>query len=161
MVGYFEGPLGGLWITADEEAITEISWVPVGTPDDLVETPLLREAARQLEEYFAGRRTEFDLPLRAVGTPFRQRVWEALRAIPYGETRTYGDIAHACVSDLAGARGDARAWARAVGGACHNNPLSIVVPCHRVVGTSGLTGYAGGLDKKKFLLELEQGRACF
>jgi methylated-DNA-[protein]-cysteine S-methyltransferase len=149
-----------MWITADDDAVTGISWVPVGAPEDSAEArlssnPLIREAARQLDEYFAGARTLFDLPLRASGTAFRQRVWAALRNIPYGETRTYGDIARTCF-DLVGARSSVSVGARAVGGACHNNPLSIVVPCHRVVGTSGLTGYAGGLDKKKFLLELER-----
>lgn len=102
----------------------------------------------QLAGYFDGGRTVFDLVLAPVGPPFRQRVWDLLRTIPYGRTRTYGE--------LAAALGDAR-LARAVGTANARNPLSIVVPCHRVVGSSGtLTGYAGGLDRKAFLLSWEQ-----
>ncbi len=138
-------------IAADDDAVTEISWVPADLADASIElpqttTPLISRAARQLEEYFAGIRTDFDLPLRASGTPFQQRVWDALLTIPYGETRTYGDIARICGYPNA---------SRAVGGACNRNPVSIIVPCHRVVGANGLTGYAGGLDKKRFLLELE------
>lgn len=111
-------------------------------------TPLLENAARQLEEYFAGRRRQFALPLAPQGTAFQQKVWAALCAIPYGETRSYLQIAQAV--------GDARAC-RAVGMANHRNPISIVVPCHRVVGANGsLTGYGGGLEIKQTLLELER-----
>jgi methylated-DNA-[protein]-cysteine S-methyltransferase len=106
------------------------------------------ETARQLGEYFAGERTAFDLPLRATGTAFEQRVWDELRDIPYGETTSYGAIARRL--------GHPRA-ARAVGRANGRNPLAIVVPCHRVIGASGaLTGYAGGLDRKRALLALER-----
>jgi len=102
----------------------------------------------QLEEYFAGVRTEFDLELRPAGTDFERRVWQALTAIPYGQTRTYGE--------LAGRLGDP-ALAQAVGAANARNPLCVVLPCHRVVGADGsLTGYAGGLERKRFLLDLEQ-----
>lgn len=159
-------PAGRVWIAATDDALIEISWAPVEGTER--ETALIARAARQLEEYFAGARTDFDLPLRLYGTPFRQRVWAALCEIPYGQTRTYGDVARslglpntsrAVGGGLSGPSSDIPAdgarFARAVGGACHNNPVSIVVPCHRVVGANGLTGYAGGLDRKKFLLEHE------
>ncbi|MER7516706.1 methylated-DNA--[protein]-cysteine S-methyltransferase [Streptomyces sp. NPDC126499] len=109
------------------------------------------EAVRQLDAYFAGELTVFDLPLKLIGTPFQLRVWELLRLIPYGETRTYGELAEALGSPGA---------SRAVGLANGRNPVSIVVPCHRVIGTSGsLTGYGGGLDRKKRLLAFESGAA--
>lgn len=109
---------------------------------------LLSRAVRELEEYFAGERREFTFPTAAEGTPFQLLVWEALREIPYGETRTYGEIARRIGHPGA---------ARAVGQANNRNPLPIVVPCHRVIGASGtLTGYAGGLAVKERLLELER-----
>lgn len=112
------------------------------------QTRLLVQAAEQLDEYFTGKRKEFDLPLAAEGTLFQKRVWNALCTIPYGETRSYKDIAIQI--------GNAKAC-RAVGMANHNNPIGIIVPCHRVVGADGkLVGYAGGLDRKQFLLELER-----
>lgn len=108
----------------------------------------LEEAARQLDEYFAGERTTFELATRTHGDPFQARVWALIRDIPYGETRSYGT--------LAAALGDVT-LARAVGRAVGSNPLSIVVPCHRVVGADGsLTGYGGGLERKRFLLDLER-----
>ena len=109
-------------------------------------TPLLSEAARQLDAYFAGGRTDFDLPLAAAGTVFDRRVWAAMRAIPYGETRTYGDLAHLTDSGP-----------RAVGRACGRNPIPIIVPCHRILARGGLGGYsgAGGLATKTRLLALE------
>jgi methylated-DNA-[protein]-cysteine S-methyltransferase len=107
------------------------------------------EAHRQLTEYFAGARQRFDLELKPAGTPFQRRVWRALREIPPGRTATYGELA-----DRLGRPGAARA----VGAANGLNPISIVVPCHRLVGADGsLTGYAGGLERKRFLLELEEG----
>lgn len=110
--------------------------------------PLIQEACRQLETYFAGELRQFDLPLDLRGTPFQMRVWAALLAIPYGETRSY--------SQLARQIGAPRA-VRAVGGANHANPIAIVVPCHRVIAAGGaLAGYGGGLDRKRFLLELER-----
>lgn len=120
---------------------------PVGErdPDD----PLLRETASQLGAYFDGGLKEFDLPVAPSGTPFQVRVWEQLRAIGYGETATYGDIARRL--------GMTAAASRAVGLANGRNPVPIVIPCHRVVGASGaLTGYAGGVERKKLLLDLEQ-----
>jgi methylated-DNA-[protein]-cysteine S-methyltransferase len=107
-------------------------------------------AASQLAEYFAGQRTSFDLPLEARGDPFKIRVWDLIRAIPYGQTVTYGDLAAKL----------GEATAKDVGAAVGRNPLSVVVPCHRVVGKDGsLTGYAGGLARKRFLLDLEQESA--
>lgn len=111
-------------------------------------TPLLDRALHQLEEYFMGNRKEFDLPLELKGTLFQQNVWNALLTIPYGETRSYKDIAIQIRNEKA---------CRAVGMANHKNPIGIIIPCHRVVGAGGsLTGYAGGLEKKQYLLELEQ-----
>lgn len=111
------------------------------------------EAEEQLEAYFAGELKEFTLELRLHGTPFQQSVWEQLRRIPYGETRSYGDLAEALGNPGA---------SRAVGLANGKNPIGIIVPCHRVVGASGgLTGYGGGLDRKKRLLDFESGSALF
>ncbi len=117
---------------------------PEGDPPELL------EARDQLLEYLAGRRRDFDLPLDPEGTPFQKSVWEALRAIPWGTTRTYGQIAAAIGRPKA---------VRAVGQANNRNPIAIFIPCHRVVGADGaLTGYAGGLDMKQKLLELERGK---
>ena len=136
-------PLGDLCITETDGCITGLCW-RCGANDD---TPLLREAEQQLSEYFAGRRKAFDLPLAPKGTPFQQTVWQALTEIPYGETRTYGEIA--------GAVGRKKAF-RAVGMANHCNPIPIIIPCHRVIGADGsLTGYAYGTECKAWLLALE------
>ena len=111
-------------------------------------TPVLQEAKRQLEEYFAGKRTVFDLPLNPTGTVFQKQVWAQLQQIPYGETRSYSQIATAIGNPKA---------SRAVGGANNKNPIGIIVPCHRVIGANGaLVGYAGGLDLKEKLLQLER-----
>jgi methylated-DNA-[protein]-cysteine S-methyltransferase len=145
------GPFGELLVATETgEALSRV-WLPPAHPatgwmrdDDL---PVLAAARHQLGEYFAGERTDFDLPLAASGTAFQHKVWDALRRIDYGTTRSYGQIA-----DEIGAPGAARA----VGAANHDNPLAIVVPCHRVVGANGsLVGYAGGLEQKRTLLELE------
>jgi methylated-DNA-[protein]-cysteine S-methyltransferase len=139
-------PIGPLGVAADEAGIRAVRFTgPGGT---LSASPSLAIAAEQLDEYFAGRRTGFDLPLVvAGGTPFERAVWSAIAAIPYGETATYGEIA---------AEVGERDAARAVGVACNRNPLPIVVPCHRVVGAGGkLVGFGGGLPRKRFLLELE------
>ena len=115
---------------------------------DTVDGEVLEEARRQLTAYFAGRRQQFDLPLRPAGTPFQQQVWAALQTIPYGATRTYGAVAAQIGRPKA---------SRAVGMANHVNPLPIVIPCHRVIGATGrLTGYAGGLERKERLLALER-----
>ena len=139
-------PTGSLRITERDGEIVEIRWTERAEEggDD---TPLLREARRQLEEYFAGRRQAFDLPVRASGTPFQQAIWREMQAIPYGQTRTYGELARAV-----------RSHPRAVGGACGKNPVPIVIPCHRVMGGAGrLTGFSGGegVDTKRALLALE------
>lgn len=148
-----ETPLGSLFLAADGRAITDLvfSWEsPKEHNRDwkVGETPLLREAERQLGEYFSGHRTEFDLPLNPKGTPFQRTVWEALLAIPYGETRSYREIAKAIGNPNA---------CRAVGMANNRNPISILIPCHRVIGANGsLVGYGGGLPIKEYLLDLER-----
>lgn len=115
------------------------------------ETELFRQTFRELTEYFAGSRREFTVPMRPSGTPFQEKVWEALRAIPYGETRSYGQIAAQIGNPKSG---------RAVGMANHFNPIAILIPCHRVIGANGsMTGYGGGLDIKEILLKLE-GALC-
>ena len=116
--------------------------------DNVLNENVLTQCEKELDDYFARKLREFTVPIRAVGTPFRERVWEALLQIPYGETVSYRDIAVKVGNPKA---------VRAVGGANHNNPISIIVPCHRVIGTNGsLTGYGGGMDAKKWLLELEE-----
>ena len=151
-----DSPVGELRLIAGENGLRAILWGAedaeriASIDDELVEgtTPVLDEAISQLEEYFAGTRREFDLPLDPAGTEFQQSAWMVLRTIPYGTTMTYGA--------LAGAIGLKPGAARAVGGANARNPISIVVPCHRVVGASGaLTGYAGGVEAKRRLLALE------
>lgn len=138
-------PVGRLRIDADEKGICGVN----RTEEALCspEEPLLEDCARQLAEYFSGARRVFDLPLHPVGTTFRMKVWSELQQIPYGQTITYGELARR----VGNARG-----ARAVGGANHHNPISIIIPCHRVIGADGsLTGYGGGLDMKEALLRLE------
>lgn len=143
-------PFARMLIAEEAGALVRVDFADVLSAGSIDrETPLLREAARQLNEYFAGRRRVFDLPLRPAGTPFQQKVWQALQTIPYGQTRSYQEIA--------GQIGNLKAC-RAVGYANHNNPIAIIIPCHRVIGKSGrLTGYAGGLELKERLLRLEQG----
>lgn len=144
---FMESPLGRLAICEREGAICRLysGTVPSQFPER--ETPLLRRAARLLAAFFAGEAPAFDLPLDPEGTAFQQRVWQALRAIPYGETRNYGEIAAALGQPGA---------ARAVGMACNRNPILILTPCHRVIGKNGtLVGFGAGLDAKRFLLELE------
>jgi methylated-DNA-[protein]-cysteine S-methyltransferase len=146
-------PIGELTIVAEDEALTAIyfpSHRRLPNPAEFGERSGrgFEEAKAQLAEYFAGERRVFTLPLAPKGDAFRQKVWALLRAIPYGQTRSYGQLA----AEL----GDPH-LAQAVGSANGRNPLSIVVPCHRVVGADGsLTGYAGGLERKRFLLELEE-----
>ena len=144
-------PVGSLRLQADDGGLTGIWFVGNGEPElgDLDSDPVLRAAAGQLAEYFARRRTSFELPLAATGTPFQRAVWDALQEIPYGRTWSYADVALHI--------GNPRA-VRAVGAANGRNPLPIVVPCHRVVGANGtLTGYGGGLENKRILLDLESG----
>lgn len=136
-------PIGALSVTERAGAIVALSW---DSPPDAGDSPLLREAARQLSAYFAGTLTRFDLPLALAGSDFRQRVWDAMREIPYGETATYGDLARRTGGT-----------ARAVGGACGANPIPVIVPCHRVVARNGSGGYSGkgGLRTKAALLDIE------
>ena len=139
-------PIGSLTICEEGGAICAIDFA-----DDALSppaTPLLAEAARQLTAYFDGTLTEFDLPIHLEGTAFRMLCWQVLQTIPYGETISYGEQAKRIGNPKA---------VRAVGGANHHNPISIVVPCHRVIGADGtLTGYGGGIDRKAWLLMHER-----
>ena len=156
---HYDSPLGGILLAADEIGLRGLwfdgqKYFARGLPGECVEgdTPALSEAKRWLDIYFTGKEPDFLPPLHPVGSPFRQSVWEILLRIPYGKTVTYGEIARRL------AEKPGRAWvsAQAVGGAVGHNEISILIPCHRVVGTGGsLTGYAGGIDKKIRLLELE------
>ncbi|MFV9685619.1 glycosyltransferase [Pantoea graminicola] len=150
-------PVGELKLVASDSGLAGILWenddpkrtrfLPQVQDDD---HPVLRETGRQLKAYFAGERRDFELPLDFVGTDFQKKVWQALIAIPFGETRSYSQIAREIGHPLA---------VRAVGAANGRNPLSIVAPCHRVIGSNGkLTGFAGGLEIKAFLLSLESAQ---
>ena len=143
---FYPSPVGIIQIGYENGSVVSISRAKsccMHTP-----SPVSDLANTQLQEYFLGKRRSFDFPMELSGTPFQLSVWEQLRLIPYGETRTYGNIATAIGKPGA---------ARAVGQAANRNPLWIVVPCHRVIGSNrSLTGYAGGLDMKRALLELEQ-----
>lgn len=148
-------PVGQLTLIASDKGLAAVLWendkpgrVPLPPGGSSDEHPVLMETEKQLLEYFDKKRTFFDLPLDFTGTSFQQKVWNALLSIPFGETRTYGDIARQL--------GDEKA-VRAVGAANGKNPISIIAPCHRVIGASGkLTGFAGGLENKAYLLRLEQ-----
>ncbi len=145
---YIDSPLGRLTVAEQDGALTHLLFGEQPREDACRSTPLLDRARRELEEYFQRRRQVFTLPLSPQGTAFQRLVWQGLLAIPYGETVSYGQLARAI--------GHPRSC-RAVGGANHRNPISILIPCHRVVGSDGsLTGYGGGLEKKIFLLELER-----
>ena len=149
--------LGELTLVASDEAVVGLYfpqhwYLPpkgsIGSEVDACGDAVLETARVQVEEYLDGSRTAFDLPLASAGNPLQERVWAMLREIPFGETTTYGDLAEKL--------GD-KALAQPVGQAVGHNPISIIIPCHRVVGSTGrLTGYAGGLERKQFLLELEE-----
>ncbi|AFA47254.1 methylated-DNA-[protein]-cysteine S-methyltransferase Ogt [Acetobacterium woodii DSM 1030] len=148
--GYcYETQLGKIVLTENGKAITRLIFsevLPEGVIDQ--ETPLLKKASQQLDEYFSGQRQSFDLPLQPQGTDFQQKVWKALQDIPYGEVCSYKAIAQAIGNEKA---------CRAVGGANNRNPISIIIPCHRVIGANGdLVGYGGGIELKKQLLALEK-----
>jgi len=150
----YASPLGGITLASDGEALTGL-WFDgqkhfargLEEKRETKDLPVFREAARWLDAYFAGLAPDFTPPLALHGTPFQERVWAALMEIPRGQTATYGELAARLSSS-----------ARAVGGAVGKNPVSLIVPCHRVLGADGsLTGYAGGVERKRRLLELEQG----
>ena len=142
-----DSPIGRLWLAAEKGALVRLDFSKIPEKSDGDE-PVLEEAKRQLAEYFSGKRKTFTVPLVCHGTPFQEAVWTELLKIPYGETRTYGEVAAAI--------GEPKA-SRAVGMACHRNPIGILIPCHRVIGFGGkLTGFGGGLDKKQALLEREK-----
>jgi len=139
-----------LFIAEKSGAISNVLFKKDKLPDGFIkgETPLIKKAAKQLDEYFNGKRKRFDLPLLLTGTAFQVKVWKALQDIPYGESRSYGEIA--------AITGNKKA-SRAVGMANNRNPIAIIVPCHRVIGHDGsLTGYAGGLEIKENLLRIEK-----
>lgn len=157
--GRYDSPLGGILMAADEEGLTGL-WFEgqkyfalyLDEEHEEKEISLFGDVRRWLDIYFSGREPDFELPLHFIGTDFQKEVWRILCGIPYGETTTYGAIAKI----IAEKRGTGTMSAQAVGGAVGHNEISIIVPCHRVVGTNGsLTGYAGGIDKKVSLLTLE------
>jgi methylated-DNA-[protein]-cysteine S-methyltransferase len=142
----FSSPVGPLTLEGDDNSLTRLGFGEPATPQG--DARAVASAAIQLEQYFAGERTEFELDIELHGTPFERRVWDEVRAIPYGETASYAEIARRVGSPSA---------CRAVGRANGRNPIAVIVPCHRVVGADGsLTGYAGGVEMKRALLELEQ-----
>jgi len=159
-IQHYSSPLGGILLAADESGLMGLwfdgqKYFARDLPSECAEkeTPILAEAMRWLDIYFSGKEPDFLPPLHPVGSPFRQEVWKILLQIPYGKTVTYGDIS----KQLAKGAGLERMSAQAVGGAVGHNEISIIIPCHRVVGTNGsLTGYAGGIDRKIKLLELEK-----
>ena len=142
----YDSPIGPLYIAERDGAISHLVFSPL-TDGEARETPLLKACARQLDAYFDGTLQTFDLPLAPVGTPFQTRVWQALQTIPYGTAWSYKMLAEAA---------DSPRGYRAVGLANNRNPISILIPCHRVIGATGkLTGYGGGLSNKEYLLKLE------
>lgn len=152
---FMHSPVGELTLIAQENALVAVLWenesdnrVVLGPLLEDPQQPILQETQKQLEAYFAGTRQVFDLPLQFYGTAFQKQVWQALLSIPYGETRSYQQIAVQI--------GNIQA-VRAVGAANRKNPISIIAPCHRVIGKNGkLIGFAGGLDKKQYLLNIEK-----
>ena len=155
-IHYYESPIGRILLTADEQGLTGLllqgeSWTLAQNYSGTT-TPAIAESVRWLDMYFSGNIPDFMPPLHLTGSPFQMEVWELLLKIPYGEITTYGNLA----KQIAQQRGISRMSAQAVGGAVGSNPISIIVPCHRVVGTNGnLTGYASGLDNKIALLKQE------
>ena len=159
---FYESPIGRMLLAADDTGLTGL-WFEgqkyfarcLDRESEEKELPVFAEAKRWLDIYFSGKEPDFTPPLHFTGTDFQKEVWEILCAIPYGQTMTYGAIA----DQLAKKRGLSRMSAQAVGGAVGHNNLSIIVPCHRVVGSDGsLTGYAGGIERKTFLLNLENAK---
>lgn len=158
-IHHYASPLGGMLLAADDAGLTGL-WFEgqkhfargLEAAHEERALPLFDEARRWLDQYFSGREPDFTPPLHLLGTAFEREVWAILRAVPYGRTTTYGEIA----AQLARQRGLAHMSAQAVGCAVGRNPISVIVPCHRVLGADGsLTGYAGGLERKRRLLALE------
>lgn len=158
-ISHYQSPLGGVLLAADDVGLTG-AWFEgqkyfaynLDKEQEEKETPALETAKRWLDVYFTGKKPDFAVPLHFVGTDFQKEVWELLCAIPYGQVTTYGEIAR----QLAAKKGLPHMSAQAVGNAVGHNKISIIVPCHRVVGANGsLTGYAGGVEKKRTLLTLE------
>lgn len=144
----YNTPIGHVTIQSDGAAITRVAFGVAQLEGRNKPTALTNEASNQIQEYLAGKRHEFELPVKLAGTAFQEQVWHAVQAIPYGQTRTYGQIAEAIGNPQSG---------RAVGMAANRNPLPLLVPCHRVIGAHGKpVGYAGGLRIKEFLLNLER-----
>ena len=146
----YDSPIGQLSLTCTDQALTGLSMNRESEKQD--HHPILIQTGKWLDAYFRGENPALDIPLYTEGTPFQQQVWKLLLEIPYGEVRTYGDLAR----EMAHITGKEKMSAQAVGQAVGSNPIGILIPCHRVVGAKGkLTGYAWGLDKKKWLLGLE------
>lgn len=157
---HYQSPVGNILLAADEIGLTGL-WFEgqkyfalyLDKEHEEKELPIFKQTKRWLDVYFSGKEPDFSVPLHFTGTDFQNEVWEILYSIPYGTTMTYGEIA----KQIAAKRGLKRMSAQAVGGAVGHNEISIIVPCHRVVGSNGsLTGYAGGIDKKIWLLTLEK-----
>lgn len=140
-------PIGEMTLMEENGAIVKLLLQTAADSGEQKETPLLKQGAKELAEYFRGERQKFDLPLAPVGTEFQRKVWQAMGRIPYGEVQTYGQLAQAITKPQA---------VRAVGGACHANPIPIIIPCHRVVAKGGLGGFGLGLEAKKILLKIEK-----
>ena len=159
-IQHYDSPMGGILLAADEVGLTGLwfdgqKYFARDLPAERIErnTPALSETGRWLDIYFSGKEPGFLPPLRYDTTPFRKRICDIMLTIPYGKTMTYGEIA----AEAARQQGLAKMSAQAVGGAVGHNPISLMIPCHRVVGTNGsLTGYGGGIQRKKALLELER-----
>ena len=159
-ISHYSSPLGDILLAADSVGLNGLWFegqkyfaLNLDKEHEEKEIPSFAEAKRWLDIYFSGKEPDFSVPLHFTGTEFQNEVWELLLAIPYGQTTTYGELARR----IAGKRGVKHMSAQAVGGAVGHNNISVIVPCHRVVGTNGsLTGYAGGIDKKIKLLELEK-----
>ena len=152
--GHYESPFGPLLLRCEEDGVTGL-WMNRETPEQETDHPLLTAAKQWLDAYFRGSPAEISFPLKPEGTAFQKQVWQILLAIPYGQTRTYGDIAR----EMAVLTGKETMSAQAIGQAVGKNPISILIPCHRVVGSKGqLTGYAGGLENKLWLLNHESAK---
>lgn len=144
---YYDTPIGKLAIAEEDGFIIKCSFFSLPEEIGIKETQLVKDTYNQLKEYFEGKRKNFEVPLKFYGSEFQKKVWQELITIPYGKTSTYGEVARKIKS---------KNYSRAVGMANNRNPIAIIVPCHRVIGSNNsLTGYAGGLDIKRKLLELE------